>query len=40
MIVFEQPSKEIILEVLLPKDRAEVANPNEVPISKMVVGWK
>ena len=38
--VFAQPSNVVSFAFLLPNDRAEVANPKEVPISKIVVGWK
>ena len=39
-IVLEQPSNVVIFAFLFPKERAEVANPKDVPISKIVFGWK
>ena len=36
--VFGQPSSEVILAFGFPKARAEVANPKEVPISRIVEG--
>ena len=37
-MVFGQPSKVINFEEAFPNDKAEVANPNEVPISKILSG--
>lgn len=35
-----QPSSVVIFAFGLPIDKAEVAKPSEVPISKMELGWK